>query len=621
MTWTNEDAEVIFQIAENLTGSCQKGSFRKDILITNVKRRMEELGVASLTQYFQIAMSEPSEKDELLAALTIHTTSWFREQPHFKLIFDLVSKMTSRDFKAQPFLAWSAACSSGEEIYSIALCLEKWKSMNPHFEYKIYASDLDPKSVRSVQKGLYSRSQMESIPKEYWPWLLVGKDDYAQKFTLCKDIRSRLTTFQFNLAADATPAVVDFDLIFCRNVLIYFDSETVQKILANLAGCLQSEGTLVLGHSEAMAGNHPKLESLKSSAFKRKDSGSVASKGQTPKMLVVDESYSVRRTIARVGTEKGFQVVEAESFNEAKFKLENEKFDLITLDLNPRGKAGMIWLEELRRDGLKTPVVIISDASPGDAIKVFGALELGAEEYFTKSSLTGPDKLFHNYLDMFVERVGLKKYGSRNSKLKVFNFSRFKPELILIGASTGGPDAIWSLLKSFPKPCPPIVVVQHISNEFMRPFAERVAMSAGLTLVCQTNEAALQPNHIYLPCKDEHLLLKKSRDGKLSVFHEPGEKHCGHRPSVSKLFASAASLSIHGVAVLLTGMGSDGADGMKKLAETDKFYTLAQDEASCVVYGMPKVARDLGAVCFVGNLLELRNELETRLHLRNQEVA
>lgn len=624
MKWTKEDTEIIFQIAESMTGSCQKGSFRKEILVSNVKRRMEHLQVENLKEYFDIALTDNSEKKELLSALTIHTTSWFREMPHFNVLNEYLEKLKNRDFKSHPFKVWSAACSSGEEIYSISLILERWKMLYPDFEYQLWASDIDPKSVNNTKKALYSLSQINAIPKDYWPWLLIGKDEFKNKFTVCKSIRERMNAFTFNLTDSNLAPVTDFDVIFCRNVLIYFDSGTVIRVLDKLITHLISHGLLILGHSEAMAGNHRQLKNLKSSSFIKKDltHTSLTLSEKKLRILIIDDVHSIRKSISKIVNDVGAEAIESESLEEAQFLLSKTNFDLITLDLNPRGRAGMVWLEERRKEGLKIPVVVVSDAAPGDATKVFGALELGAEEYFSKSNLDSKNEDFKNYLKALVDRNYEKRGPRKERRLKVFNFSRFKPEVILIGASTGGPDAIWGLLKNFPKnSTPPIVIVQHISSEFMKAFAERVAMVSGLKLVAQSNESLLRQNHIYFPVKESHMVIKKNSKGELLAAYEGSEKYQGHCPSVSRLFQSAAKLKIQGVAILLTGMGADGADGLKELADTEKFYTIAQDQDSCIVYGMPKVARDLGAVCFTGNLHEIREDIELRLHLKGTVAA
>jgi two-component system chemotaxis response regulator CheB len=151
------------------------------------------------------------------------------------------------------------------------------------------------------------------------------------------------------------------------------------------------------------------------------------------------------------------------------------------------------------------------------------------------------------------------------------------------------------------------VIVQHICQEFSPQFASRVAHVSGLAAGPEP-EAILEENHVYLATGDYHLKLVKE-NGVLRLQRSDVQKNLGHRPSVDTLFESAARCSGFKVAVLLTGMGSDGALGMKALFDSKSSLNIGQNEASCVVYGMPKVAREKGAVHHEASVEEIRRIL------------
>jgi two-component system chemotaxis response regulator CheB len=190
--------------------------------------------------------------------------------------------------------------------------------------------------------------------------------------------------------------------------------------------------------------------------------------------------------------------------------------------------------------------------------------------------------------------------------------SNFDPQAILIGASTGGPEALLGLLRDFPAGAPPVIVVQHIGTEFALPFAKRLAERSGLVLGDTAFQGPLKRGHLYMADGDYHLRLI-ARGDELLLQRDFGEKVQGHRPSVDVLFQSASHLSTDLVAMLLTGMGRDGAQGLRSLYDSGRVYTMAQDEPSSVVFGMPKIAIELGAACVVGDLSGLRRDLEKRI--------
>ncbi|WP_339106776.1 CheB methylesterase domain-containing protein [Roseovarius rhodophyticola] len=165
---------------------------------------------------------------------------------------------------------------------------------------------------------------------------------------------------------------------------------------------------------------------------------------------------------------------------------------------------------------------------------------------------------------------------------------------VVIGASTGGIEALLSVLSKYPASCPPTLIVQHINGNFLNGLAQRLNRHCDASVTPATQNAKIAPGHIYLaPGNSEHLMITPSSQ-RCRLHAAPPE--CGHRPSVDALFKSALDLAPELVAVLLTGMGKDGANGMA-LIKAAGGWTIAQDRQSCAVYGMPRAAQELGGVC------------------------
>jgi len=611
MSLSKKEEEIVFRLAEKLTGTCQSGSYRKDIFLTNVERRMHASGAPSLTDYLRLVRDDPREHEQLISGLTIHTTSWFREKPHFEAIAAYVREvLPEAAASGRAIKIWSAACSTGEEVFSVALSLMK-ESEQARIE--LHGSDLDPLSVRRAQGAVYDRRDIRDIPEAYRPHLLLGQKNVAGLFTFEKSLRGRCRFFVNDLnARQFDEADRDYDVILCRNVLIYFRPEDQRRIVVNLLEHLRPGGLLILGHSETPDLKGLMLEDQRASTYRKalkRARFKLAGEGLKPRLLIVDDSATIRQALEKMA-ESRFETVSCDSAENATKKIKEREFDLVSLDLNMPGENGLSWLARMRAEGLKTPVVILSESDPASAERLFGQGMANAQDYLTKSRLNQDAE---GVLEIFrsLTAVGEKEEAS-SAEVCPFFASSFRPRLIAVGASTGGPEAIARLLVNFPKPCPPIVIVQHIAPEFCKAFGQRLSSHSGLTFAEFTGETELLRNHLYLTTRDVHLGVRAHGDG-LVVFERDGGKELGHRPSVNHLFKSLARAGCDSIAVLLTGMGEDGADGMTDLAGAKRCYTMAQDRKSSVVYGMNRKAIEARAACFIASPEGLRTELIKRM--------
>lgn len=317
------------------------------------------------------------------------------------------------------------------------------------------------------------------------------------------------------------------------------------------------------------------------------------------RLAVVDDSAFVRKAIEKMlSGEPRIEVVgTATSGEELLANLERWAPDVITLDLSMPGIGGLVTLDRVM--ALRpTPVIILSTHAGRGAPQTIEALHRGAADFIDKQEYSLLD--FSALREVLVAKV-LAVAWSDVSRHGVGSLAPAVPEppggydVLLIGASTGGPPAIEQVLADLGGDCPvPVLVVQHMPQGFTRAFAERLNAHLPLEVREADDGMTLEPGRVYIGPAGRHLRIAREGDrAACSLSFKP--EGLAHRPSVDELFLSALPDARRVVATLLTGMGRDGAEGMRQLAEGGAF-TVAQDETTSVVYGMPGAAVSLQAV-------------------------
>ncbi|MGE5403682.1 MAG: protein-glutamate methylesterase/protein-glutamine glutaminase [Candidatus Saccharibacteria bacterium] len=315
------------------------------------------------------------------------------------------------------------------------------------------------------------------------------------------------------------------------------------------------------------------------------------------KVLIVDDSMVFRETLARgIAQDPGIEVVATASDPySARDKIIEFEPDVMTLDEEMPKMNGIDFLRKLMPQ-YPIPVVMVSAVSD----KVFDALNAGAVDFVTKpDSKSGGMESLINELVIKIKIASTAKVGHWKSQPTRQITSRVSGDLsntiIAIGASTGGTEAILQVLKTFPREMPGIVMVQHMPPVFTKLYAERLNNSCLLEVVEASDGDRIIPGRALLAPGDYHMRIRKS-GGIYTVQCFKGEKVNGHCPSVDVLFDSVAEQAGRSaVGVILTGMGADGAKGLLNMRKHGA-RTIGQDEETSVVYGMPKVAYDIGAV-------------------------
>jgi len=316
-------------------------------------------------------------------------------------------------------------------------------------------------------------------------------------------------------------------------------------------------------------------------------------------VLVVDDSATMRGLIAAaLKRDPDIEVLGfANDPIEAREQVKLLNPDVITLDVEMPKMNGLEFLEKIMR--LRpTPVVMVSTLTQAGADVTIAALELGAAECIGKP--LGGVSVGEAFADLGAKvkaaaRARVKPYtGPAAPVERDSGYQPVKDLILAIGSSTGGVEALMTILAAFPANCPPTVITQHMPATFTKSFAARLDRISGATVAEAHDGARLLPGHVYVaPGGDFHLEAVGSTNPVCRL--RASDPVNGHRPSVDVLFESVARLGRPSVGAILTGMGRDGAQGLLEMRKTGA-RTLGQDESSCVVYGMPRAAFEIGAV-------------------------
>lgn len=317
-------------------------------------------------------------------------------------------------------------------------------------------------------------------------------------------------------------------------------------------------------------------------------------------VLVIDDSLLFRETLAKaIGQDLGIEVVGTASDPfDARDKIVELQPDVLTLDVEMPKMSGIEFLKKLMPQ-YPLPVVVVSAVSSN----VFDALRAGAVDFVTKPEAKNPNAMntFFNELIVKIKiastaKVGFMKNNAYNSQQIDANIRNRKIDpIIAIGASTGGTEAIFQIISQFPRNMPGIVVTQHMPPKFTKMYADRLNNSCLMEVKEAENGDLVKEGRVLIAPGDFHMTLARDK-GNFYVKCRKGEKVNGHCPSVDVLFNSVAeTVGQDAIGVILTGMGYDGAKGLLKMKKSNAF-TIGQDEKSCVVYGMPMVAFNIGAV-------------------------
>ncbi len=319
------------------------------------------------------------------------------------------------------------------------------------------------------------------------------------------------------------------------------------------------------------------------------------------KVLVVDDSALIRSLMTEIiKNSKDMELVgTAQDAFVARDLVNKFAPDVITLDIEMPKVDGLTFLTRLMK-ARPTPVVMMSTLTQEGAEATFKSLELGAVDFIAKPSFDVVNGI-NQYSELITDKIRTAYQANVRRKPRLINppvkslNSIKSTKIIAIGASTGGTEAIRELLECFPSNSPGIVITQHLPPGFTHSFANRLDRLTQLNVFEAKGGEIISPGMAFLAPGGKHLTVIKVGGSYVTQLND-SEKVCGHKPSVDLMFNSLAEFGMDNIiAILLTGMGKDGAQGMKKIHKNGG-YTIAQNEETCVVFGMPREAIKLQAV-------------------------
>jgi len=248
---------------------------KKIMLQYRLIKRLKKLKMKSFEDYFSYLTSVDGLKKELprmINVVTTNKTDFFREPYHFQYLSENVLPEFCKQKHSRPFKIWSSACSIGAEPYTMAMVLQEFAEKNRQFRYNILSTDISTKALKTAQNAIYDHEMVDIIPIELRKKYLLKKKDQNQSalVRIAPELRQKVKFKQMNLMLSTYPVDTQMDVIFCRNVIIYFDRKTQERVVKTLSCHLKPGGYLFMGHSESIKFDGLPIERVKSTIYRKK---------------------------------------------------------------------------------------------------------------------------------------------------------------------------------------------------------------------------------------------------------------------------------------------------------------------------------------------------------------
>ncbi|AGH95426.1 CheR family methyltransferase [Pseudobdellovibrio exovorus] len=388
---------AIMAIAREISqhSGVQLGENQKEMIVSRLKRRMYSLGMRCESEYVEFYLNNRKEEfRHLLSLFTTHHTFFFREFKQFEFLRDsLLDRIVraARDRGEKLIRIWSAACSKGHEVYSLAaFLLPILEKKYPDMRLQIIGTDIDEISVDFAKNAVFLKKEIDGIPLAYQSGNFVrghsGLENYVRVHSKIREI---CQFFKANLLDSQTWPSGSFDFIFCRNVFIYFSSRDIGKILPELNAKMHSDGGLFLGLTENINGIQTPLKCVGPSVF---STSQLLPQGTMSKpirrVLCVDDSPTVLDILKMIFTrESGYELAAiAKNGKEAVEVLKTQKFDLITLDIHMPIMSGIEFMQSHYKAGMP-PVLVVSSVERTESNLALEMIKKGAQDYIQKPEL------------------------------------------------------------------------------------------------------------------------------------------------------------------------------------------------------------------------------------------
>jgi chemotaxis protein methyltransferase CheR len=271
--FSRRDFNYLREVANNRTGIVVTDD-KYDMFYARLSRRVRKLGLRNFSEYCDLIRTESKDEEvlELVNAITTNLTSFFREQHHFdELNRRVVPELTQRGDASRTIRVWSAGCSTGEEPYSIAMTLREALQESGGWNMELLATDIDSAVLQKAQSGIYPAERVQGIPAtRLRRWFLRGTHGKQGMVRVKPELQASIRFHQLNLLGDWSLQQKQ-DVIFCRNVIIYFDKRSKQRLIDRFASALSPGGYLFIGHSESLFNLSESFELVGNTLYRRKE--------------------------------------------------------------------------------------------------------------------------------------------------------------------------------------------------------------------------------------------------------------------------------------------------------------------------------------------------------------
>jgi chemotaxis protein methyltransferase CheR len=245
---------------------------KKELLNTRIGKRLRACGIDSFRTYYDLVINDRTgtELVHLIDCVSTNFTSFFREHSHFDFLRSTILPQFAAEHRGRQEMAlWSAACSSGEEPYTLAMVLEEFQRQEPAFRYRIMATDISTRVLAQAERGIYAQDRVEKVPAELLRrYFQKGNGQSAGYVKVKEQLIRRISFRRFNLM-DEFPWREELHVIFCRNVMIYFNRPTQEELVNKFHRCLAPGGYLFIGHSESLASLRHEFKQVASTAYRK----------------------------------------------------------------------------------------------------------------------------------------------------------------------------------------------------------------------------------------------------------------------------------------------------------------------------------------------------------------
>ena len=501
---------------------------------------MVRLNIESGVEYLEYLNSKGTEEvTQLLSLITTHHTFFFREFAQFEfLIQGGLAKIveSARKKGKNKIRVWSAACSRGQEVYSLAMFLDyHLKILAPDFDFEVVGTDVDMESIKIAANGVYPFKELKSIPLNYlgFNWAR-GTGEISEFSKVKKYLKSKCNFEMYNLVKPGISRYLNekFDIIFCRNVFIYFNEKQIKECTRGLLEKLNDSGMFFVGISESLAHMGLTIEGIGPSIYCRKGASALqlkvdsARKQETPadlktqptqsfekeiaknskkiiRVMCVDDSPSILNIMKKIlDNDHGFEVV-ATALNgeEAKQNLKSTHVDLVTLDIHMPVMDGLSYLKTINK-ATHPPIVMLSTVNRDNSDLAIKAFELGASDYVEKPTLANlqerGDEIRAKLKTAFYLKSNLNQLSSLDRDFKrTYKVTNPESKVHLAFGALGQKRKVSYLIKNLEKNSPPLIFVSEGMGETLHQIAKEMKLEDPNREI-QVGVDKMKPGGVYL---------------------------------------------------------------------------------------------------------------------------